>query len=66
MSGTTGRLGRYTEKQPGLVNGQQRGKTGRTGKNLVAARTANGVKQGLELTVWDLNLTRWVRWDMLE
>lgn len=66
MSGITGRLGRYTEKQPALVNGQQRGKTVRTGKNFIAARIANGVKQGLELTVWDLNITRWLRWDMLE
>lgn len=51
MSGITGKLGRYTEKQPGLMNGQQRGKTERTGKNLVAARIASGVKQGLELSV---------------
>lgn len=66
MSGITGKLERYTEKQLGLMNGQQRGKTERTGKNLVAARIASGVKEGLELTVKDPNLTRWVRWDILE
>lgn len=44
----TGRLGGYPEKQPGLVNGQQKGKSERTRKNLVAARIAYGVKQELE------------------